>query len=77
MKLAIARILCVLGLVASGVVAQEVIPLYSGTAPGFAEESYPEKEYFSKAWNTEVVSNVTKPSLTLYRPVAGAMETPW
>src|SRR5215475_7803275 len=48
--------------------AQEVIPLYAGTAPGSAPESYPEKQYFSKLWNTEVVSNVTKPSLTVFRP---------
>ena len=48
--------------------AQDVIPLYPGTAPGSAQENYPEKEYFSKAWNTEVVANVTKPSLTVFKP---------
>ncbi|HSB74341.1 MAG TPA: alpha/beta hydrolase [Terriglobales bacterium] len=32
--------------------------------------NYPEKEYFSKVWNTEVVTNVTKPSLTVFRPPA-------
>ena len=32
------------------------------------QESYPEKEYFSKIWNTEVVTNVTKPSLTVFKP---------
>jgi acetyl esterase/lipase len=32
-------------------------------------ETYPEKAYFSKAWNTEVVANVTKPSLTVFKPV--------
>ncbi len=48
--------------------AQEVIPLYPGTAPGSAQESYPEKEYFSKTWNTEVVTNVTKPTLTVFKP---------
>ena len=42
--------------------AQDVIPLYPGTPPGSTPESYPEKEYFSKVWNTEVVTNVTKPS---------------
>jgi len=50
--------------------AQEVIPLYSGSAPGSAQETYPEKQYFSKAWNTQVVSNVTKPSLTIFKPSA-------
>jgi acetyl esterase/lipase len=71
MKLAIARILCVFGMVLPAGLAQDVIPLYSGPAPGSAPENYPEKEYFSRTWNTQVVSNVTKPSLTLFRPVAG------
>jgi acetyl esterase/lipase len=71
MKLAIFRILGVLGIAATAALAQDVIPLYPGVPPGSAEETYPEKDYFSKTWNTEVVSNVTKPSLTLYRPIAG------
>jgi acetyl esterase/lipase len=48
--------------------AQDVISLYPGTAPGSTQEDYPEKEYFSKVWNTEVVANVTKPSLTVFKP---------
>src|SRR5580693_349117 len=53
--------------------AQEVIRLYPATPPGSTQESstpesYPEKEYFSKLWNTEVVTNVTKPSLTVFKP---------
>ena len=48
--------------------AQQVIPLYPGNPPGAAAENYPEKQYFSKAWNTNVVSNVTKPSLLVYQP---------
>jgi len=48
--------------------AQEVIPLYNGTPPGSAPEAYAEKQYFSKSWNTEVVSNVTKPTLTAFKP---------
>jgi acetyl esterase/lipase len=47
--------------------AQEVISLYNGTPPGSTPESYPEKQYFSKSWNTEVVANVTKPSLTVFK----------
>ena len=65
------RILCALGLLAGGGLAQAVIPLYSGAALASAEGTYPEKRYFSKVWNTEVVSNVTKPTLTLYKPAAG------
>lgn len=48
--------------------AQEVIPLYPGTPPGSTPENYQEQEYFSKSWNTEVVSNVSKPSLTVFKP---------
>jgi acetyl esterase/lipase len=48
--------------------AQDVIPLYPGTPPGSRPETYPEKAYFSKVWNTEVVTNVTKPSLTAFKP---------
>lgn len=48
---------------------QQVIPLPTIGGNGHAPESYPEKQYFSKAWNTEVVSNVSNPSLTVYRPL--------
>jgi len=70
MKSIAIRTLCVFVLLASCAVAQEVVPLYPGTPPGSTPESYPEKEYFSKLWNTEVVSNVTKPSLTVFKPSA-------
>src|SRR5882757_10174680 len=62
------RILCIVLFLASGAAAQDVIPLYPGTPPCSSPENYPEKAYFSKAWNTEVVSNVTKPSLTAFKP---------
>ena len=45
--------------------SQDVIPL---TTSGPPLATYPEKQYFSKIWNTEVVSNVTKPSLTVFKP---------
>ncbi len=48
--------------------AQDVIPLYAAMPPNSTQETYPEKEYFSKVWNTEVVANVTKPSLTVFKP---------
>jgi acetyl esterase/lipase len=50
--------------------AQDVISLYPGTAPGSTPENYPEKEYFSNVWHTEVVANVTKPTLTVFKPSA-------
>ena len=62
------RILCVVLSLVAVATAQDVIPLYPGTAPGSTQESYPEKQYFSKVWNTEVVTNVTRPTLTVFRP---------
>lgn len=59
-------------LIAAAGLGQEVIPLYPGTPPGSQEETYPEKQYYSDTWRTEVVSNVTKPTLTLFKPAPGA-----
>jgi acetyl esterase/lipase len=70
MKIFFVRIFCVVLFLATFGAAQDVILLYPGTAPGSTPENYPEKEYFSKIWNTEVVANVTKPSLTVFKPSA-------
>lgn len=48
--------------------AQDVVPLYPGTPPGSTPENYPEKQYFSKVWNQDVVANVTRPTLTIFKP---------
>src|ERR1700692_1733636 len=71
MKSFILRTLCLFLFVATFASAQDVIPLYPGTPPGSTPENYPEKDYFSKVWNTEVVTNVTKPTLTVFKPAAG------
>jgi acetyl esterase/lipase len=68
MKRFVISTLCAVALLTVPGVSQEAIPLYPGAAPGATQENYPEKEYFSKTWNTEVVANVTKPSLTVYKP---------
>ena len=68
MKTILIRTLCLLVFLAPLGAAQDVIPLYPGTVPGSTQENYPEKEYFSKSWNTEVVANVTKPTLTVFKP---------
>jgi acetyl esterase/lipase len=68
MKEFLIRTFCVVLLLATCVAAQDVLPLYPGTPPGSAQANYPEKEYFSKTWNTEVVANVTKPTLTVFKP---------
>lgn len=73
MKRTVARIIGVVALLATAAVGQEVIPLYSGPAPGSPPADYPEKEYFSKVWNTEVVANVTRPSLLVFKPTGGAI----
>jgi acetyl esterase/lipase len=67
MKTLLIRILCLLVFWAPLGAAQSVIPLYPGTAPGSTPENYLEKEYFSKNWNTDVVANVTKPTLTVFK----------
>jgi len=68
MKTFLVRTLCAVAFLATLGTAQDVIPLPASTGPNSTQESYPEKEYFSKIWNTEVVTNVTKPSLTVFRP---------
>jgi acetyl esterase/lipase len=51
-------------------VAQESIPLPITTPSPASMIGYPEKQYFSKAWNTEIVADVTKPSLLVFKPTA-------
>ena len=62
------RTLCLLGFLTTVAAAQEMIPLGVGAPTSSPQENYPEKEYFSKLWNTEVVANVTKPSLMVFKP---------
>jgi len=68
MKTFLIRITCAVALLTTLGVAQEVIPLPFVAGPNAAAENYPEKEYFSKIWNTEIVANVTKPSLMVFKP---------
>jgi len=68
MKAFLIRTLCVVVLLATLGAAQDVIPLPTSAGPNSTQENYPEKEYFSKIWSTEVVTNVTKPSLTVFKP---------
>ena len=58
-------------LMAPSAFAQSVIPLYPGDAPGSPQQANQEKQYFSQAWNTEVVTNVSRPTLTVYKPTGG------
>ncbi|HTG59388.1 MAG TPA: hypothetical protein VMG63_08275, partial [Terriglobia bacterium] len=62
---AIRLLFAVLSMVAFAA-AQDVVPLYPGTPHGSTQENYPEKQYFSKVWNEDVVANVTRPTLTIF-----------
>jgi acetyl esterase/lipase len=70
MKKTVLPAICMLAFLTAVGAAQKVIPLYNGPAPGVTQESYPEQEYFSKAWNEEIVANVTRPTLTVFRPAS-------
>ena len=65
--IALSGLLCLL---AASVSAQKVIRLYPGAAPGSENWKQPEKEYFSQIWNTQVVTNVVNPTLTMFAPDA-------
>jgi acetyl esterase/lipase len=67
MKTLAFRLLCMVLSLGAAAAAQD-IPLYSGTPPGSTPTDYPEKQYFSKAWNTDVVTNVTRPTLAVFKP---------
>ena len=47
---------------------QKVIQLYNGAAPGSEDWNWNEAESDSNMFNTKVVYNVTKPSLTVFTP---------
>jgi acetyl esterase/lipase len=68
MQKKIPRVLCAILLLAGAAAAQTVVPLYPGIAPGSKPEGYAEKQYFSNVWHSEVVSNVTRPSLIVFTP---------
>ena len=60
-------LLCLMALAAS-LGAQRVIPLYAGAAPGSESWTQTQREYFSTAWGTPIVVNVSRPSLTVFLP---------
>jgi acetyl esterase/lipase len=60
-------IILLLGLI-SPVFSQKVINLQSTPTPSELTWSNPERQYFSQIWQTEVVTNVAKPTLTAYLP---------
>jgi len=61
----------------SGMVAnsQETVKLYSGKAPGSENWTQKEAQMYSDLFKTEVVYNVTDPSLLVYKPAKGVKNT--
>src|SRR5690606_35599387 len=51
--------------------AQDVIPVWSGKAPGSERWNWKEAEMYSDLWQTRVVYNVASPTLTAYVPAPG------
>lgn len=51
--------------------AGERIPLYPGAAPGSEGWPQQEREYFSEIFSTEVVTNVSEPSIEVFLPERG------
>ena len=68
MKTFLVRSLGVVVFLATFGAAQDVIPLPTRAGPSSTQENYQERRYFSKIWSTDVVTNVTKPSLTVFKP---------
>ena len=50
---------------------QKIIQLYDGPAPGSESWTWNEAENDNNGWQTKVVYNVSKPTLTLFAPEAG------
>jgi acetyl esterase/lipase len=71
MKAFASCVVAFLALMAPPAFAQTVIPLYPGDAPGSPHQADQEKQYYSKAWTTEVVTNVSRPTLTVFKPTGG------
>jgi len=68
MNARVAITICILFSLGSVVHGEEVIRLYPGPAPGTEEWTHEEKQYFSPLFRTEVVTNVSQPTLTAYLP---------
>ncbi|HEU4386661.1 MAG TPA: alpha/beta hydrolase [Blastocatellia bacterium] len=68
MKVRIAGLLGLLSLVVSTAQAQKVISLYPGAAPGSENWTHQEREYVSPTARIPLVTNVVRPTLTVYAP---------
>ncbi|KPM46816.1 1,4-beta-xylanase [Jiulongibacter sediminis] len=62
--------LLALSLLTFSAFGQQIIPLDHKPVPGVSYEN-PEKQFYSEAWQTQVVTNVSKPVLMVYEPEEG------
>jgi acetyl esterase/lipase len=62
--------LLALSLLTFSAFGQQIIPLDHEPVPGVTYEN-PEKQFYSEAWQTQVVTNVSKPVLMVYEPEEG------
>jgi predicted peptidase len=70
MKTSLSFFLCLL-VCASTFAQQKVIQLYEGKPPGSESWTWSEAENDSNMWQTKVVYNVSKPTLTVFQPQEG------
>ena len=70
MTVKLMRCVVIFVILAGSAQAQKVVRLYPGDPPGSEKIDNKEKQSFSSIWNTEVVTNVSRPSLAVYAPDA-------
>jgi predicted peptidase len=70
MKTTFGFFLCLLFAITS-MAQQKIIQLYDGAVPGSESWTWTEAESDSNAWQTKVVYNVSKPTLTVFQPKEG------
>ncbi len=63
-KLSVSLLFCFCAIISYA--QQKVVKLYSDKAPGSEAWAWQEKEQFAKIFNTQVVYNVSQPTLTVY-----------
>ena len=62
---------CLLVCTGISIAQQQVIQLYGGSPPGSESWTWSEAENDSNLWQTRVVYNVSKPTMTVFKPAEG------
>lgn len=71
MKFSVLLVLLCLALTTHLLAQHKVIELYDGAAPGSESWTWSEQENQNNTWQTKVVYNVSKPTLTVFQPEEG------